>query len=57
MRMKTYKPYCLFVTGVIEILLWLTDSVRQRDGGRERNGLRAIEVSVQCLNKMPSLIE
>ena len=24
---------------------------------RERDGLRAIEVSVQCLNKMPGLIE
>lgn len=39
--------------------------VRERRGGREtggdrdseRDGLRATEGSVQCLNKMPSLIE
>lgn len=33
-----------------------TQRVRESGAGREGASLRAMEVSVQCLNKMPSLI-
>lgn len=60
-REKTNRLHCLYVTDIIEILLRQGEregETKKGGGGRrEEDGFGAMEVSVQCLNKMPSLIE